>query len=141
MTKIDHSRPILRLIDEIRRQRVETRIPRARKWEPPATIKSPGSVANFEASLVNARGSAMNAIIHRAAYSVLVHVAKYSDIRLVDRLIAAVPDSVRRSRLRTWFTVFGPVEFAEGKAKYRRETKTRLGAATTKPFWNFKAEE
>jgi hypothetical protein len=48
---------------------------------------------------------------------------------------------VRRGRLRTWFTAFGPVEFPQGRAKYRRESKIRLGDATTKPFWRFKATE
>lgn len=141
VTKTDHDRPVLKLVDDIKRQRAETRVSKVRKWEPPAAIKLTGSIAKFEATLVGTRRSAMNVLIHHTACSVLAQAGKHHDIRLIDRLIAAVPDSVRRSRLRTWFTAFGPVEFVDGKAKHRRGAKTTLGDAMAKPFWRLKAKE
>jgi hypothetical protein len=128
------------LIDDVKRQRAQTRAPIVRK---PALVPSAfifSSVPKAEAALLKARGTTLNAAIHSAACSVLAHVGQHRDIRMVDRLLVVVSDSVRANRLKVWFSAFGPVEFVEGQAKYRR-AKTLLGDAVAKPFWKFKAKK
>jgi hypothetical protein len=129
MTKIDHARPILTLIDDLKRQRAQTHTPRATKTEPQTPIKLSG------------RDAALNIVTHHAACAVLTHVYKYSDVRMVDRLLEGVPDAAQRSRLRVWFAAFGPVDFVGGKVTFRRGAKTTLGDAMAKPFWKFKIKE
>lgn len=140
MTKFDHTRPILRLIDDVKRQRAKTRTPNVPKSALVTSAFILSSVAKAEAALVKARGTTLNAAIHSAACSVLAHVGQHRDVRLVDRLLVVVSDSVRANRLKAWFSAFGPVEFVEGQAKYRR-ARTLLGDAVAKPFWKFKAKK
>jgi hypothetical protein len=140
VTKIDHDRPALKLIDDVKRRRAETGVSKVNKLEPVASTFI-GSAAKTEAALIKARGTTLNAAIHSAACSVLTHVGKHRDIRLIDRLIAVVSDPVRANRLKAWFTTFGPAEFVEGQAKYRRGARTLLGRGVAKPFWKFKAKK
>jgi hypothetical protein len=129
MAKLDHHRPILKLIDDIKRRRAVTRVSKVRKRDPDAKI---GSVAR--------RGNALDVAVHRAGCDVLAHVDKHSDVRMVDRLLEGVPNIAQRRQLRAWFAAFGPVDFVGGNAKYRRGATTALGKAMHKPFWSFEAE-
>jgi len=124
MTKMDHARPILRLIDEIKRQRTRA------SFVP--TKPKPSAVTKKRRASVTAE----NVLIHHAACSVLTHIGRHSDVRLADRLLEGVP-ATQRKRLRSWFSEFGPVEFVGAKAKYRRGATISLGRAMDKPFWLF----
>ena len=94
MTKMDYDRPILKLIDDVRRHRTKT-IATVTKRKP-------------SGKKLPAEANAENIPTHRAACSVLTHVGKYRDVRMVDRLLEGVPIAQRR-RLRNWFAEFGPV--------------------------------
>jgi hypothetical protein len=79
--------------------------------------------------------------LHQVACSVLAHVEKYGNVRLIDRLIAAVPAFMGTHPLMDWFTVFGPVEFVDGKAKYKARGQSAIEVATALPFWTVAAED
>ena len=115
VTKIDHQRPILKLIDEIKRQRAATR----------STATKPKTVA---AKKRRVSITAENILIHHTACSVLTHIGKHKDVRMAERLIEGVPIA-QRKRLRCWFSEFGPIDFVGVKAKYRRGGTTALGQA------------
>ncbi|MEH2521978.1 hypothetical protein V1279_007551 [Bradyrhizobium sp. AZCC 1610] len=125
MAKMDHTRPVLKLIDEIKRQRAAAA----------ATTTKPKLSA--VAKKRPAGATAENILIHHAACSVLIHIGKHNDVRMVDRLLEGVPIA-QRKRLRNWFSQFGPVDFVGAKATYRRGAKTVLGQAMDKPFWLFR---
>jgi hypothetical protein len=126
MATMDHSRPILKLIDDIERQRAKARA---------STGTNQKAFVDIKKRL--ARVTAENILIHHAACSVLTHVGKHKDVRVVDRLLEGVPIK-QRKRLRNWFTEFGPLGFVGAKATYRPGAKTALGQAMHKPFWLFK---
>jgi hypothetical protein len=65
--------------------------------------------------------------------SVLAHVGKHRDVRLVTRLIEAVPGRYK-SALKAWFEAFGPISFAGDKAQHKHN-RILLGDAIEVPFW------
>jgi hypothetical protein len=79
--------------------------------------------------------------LHQVACSVLAHVEKRGNVRLVDRLIATASTFMDTHRLMDWFTVFGPVEFVDGKAKYKARGQTAREVAIAIPYWTMSAEE
>lgn len=108
-----------------------------------------GSQKAIMASLksIKERGGSIQADIHTAACSILKHLDKHGDIRMVINLLDAMPDVVRVNSLKTWLEAFGKVSFtdSEGKAMkhpaYVGSKSTKLGEAMAKPFWKFKANE
>jgi hypothetical protein len=91
---------------------------------------------------IKSRGATLQKDIHVAACSVLAHVGKHGDVRLVSRLLESCPDMTRKNAIKAWFEAFGPVSFAEkGEVKHNPATKLQLATAMGKPFWVFKPEE
>lgn len=141
MTKMNHARPILRLIDDFKRRRRDTGLLRVQQLESgaPFTLGDlPNKVGFFGA--LNAQLMELRQDLHQVACSVLAHVEKYGDVRLIDRLIAAVPAFMDTHPLMDWFTVFGPVEFVNGKAKYKARGQSAIQVATALPFWTIPNE-
>jgi hypothetical protein len=90
---------------------------------------------------IKARGASLQKDCHTAACSVLQHVGKHKDIRLVTRLLESMPDMTRKNAVKAWFEFFGPIAFTDkGEIKYAAEKPVQLGAAMGKPFWSFKPE-
>lgn len=87
------------------------------------------------------RGAELQHDTHVAACSVLQHVGKHSDVRLIESLLTAVPDMTRKNAIRAWFEEFGPVMFEDEKAVFVKGKRTLVGDAWAKPFWSFKPEE
>jgi hypothetical protein len=79
---------------------------------------------------------------HLLACSVLAHVGKHKDVRLVTTLLESVGDMVRTNAIRSWFESHGPVKFDDkGAISYAAERPTQLAKAMGTPFWKFKPEE
>jgi hypothetical protein len=109
-----------------------------------ATFTLITGTADIEKALasIKTRGAALQQDIHKAGCSVLAHVGKHKDIRLVTKLLDAMPDMARKNAIKAWFESFGPVIFAEdGKIAYHPATSLRLGDAMAMPFWRFKPEQ
>jgi len=86
------------------------------------------------------RGQSLQTDMHIAACSVLAHVGKHRDIRVLHKLLNAMPDVTRNNSLRLWFETFGNVKF-EGKDILLTDSGIKLADAMKKPFWKFKANE
>lgn len=108
------------------------------------TFKLFGTAAEIETAItsIHKRGQSLQRDIHVAACSVLQHVAKHSDVRLVAKLIAAMPEMGRANALRDWFTEYGPVLFDDkGACQFVKGKATKLGAAMADPFYKFSPEK
>ena len=135
MTKMDHTRPILRLIDDLKRQRTDTGLLRVQQQESgdPIAVGDLPKMVDFDA--LKAEFMELRWDLHQVACSVLAHVEKHGSVRLVNRLIATASTIMDAHRLMDWFVVFGPVEFVDGKAKYKARGQTALEVAKALPFW------
>lgn len=135
VTKMNHTRPILRLTDDFKRRRRDTGLLRVQQQESgaPFTLGDLPNKVDFGA--LNAGLMELRQDLHQVACSVLAHVEKYGDVRLIDRLIAAVPAFMDTHPLMDWFTVFGPVEFVDGKVKYKARGRSAVEVASAIPFW------
>lgn len=95
-----------------------------------------------ELKAIFAAGQSYQARVHIAACSVLQHVGKHSDVRLVDVLLASMPELSRKTALMIWLAEFGPIAFDEhDKATFVKKGKTRLGNAMAMPFWKLTVEK
>ena len=112
---------------------------KATKATPAPALKLMTSVAAIEAALtsIHRRGVTLQDDIHLALCSVLQHVGKHSDTRLIDAAMAALPDMVRKQAVQKWFTAFGPVEFESDDVILVRGKSTKLGDAMAMPFHKF----
>ncbi len=90
---------------------------------------------------IDKRGKTLQADMHKAACAVLLHVGHHGDVRLVTRLISAMPKIARKNALMTWFESFGQITFENGTAKFDKAGNTRLGTALETPFWRFQVAE
>lgn len=131
MTKLDHNRPYFKLIDNLYRELLGSR----------AGAQANGNKAEIALSVTQIkkpRWSAdasveMKADLHRLACLVLAHVGKHRDVRLVTRLVDAVPGRYKAS-LKAWFEAFGPIAFVGDDAQYT-PNRILLSNAIDAPFW------
>lgn len=118
---------------------------KAKTQAAPAAIALYTSVKAIEGAIKLAvvQGESYQRELNKIALSVLAHVAKHKDVRLVNKFIDSVVDSIRVNALRSWFETFGNVKYdTEAKAmKYDATRKPRIGEAMGNPFWKFKPEE
>ena len=110
---------------------------------PAPAVKLLVGVKAIEAALksIFTRGQTLQDDMHIAACSVLAHVGKHSDIRLVNDLLAAMPEASRKNAMRDWFAKFGPVTFEGDKPAFNRNGKVYLGDAMAMPFWKLVPEK
>jgi hypothetical protein len=88
---MNHTRPILRLIDDFKRRRTGMGLLRVQQQESnaPFTLGDLPNEVDFGA--LNAELMELRQDLHQVACSVLAHVEKYGNVRLIDRVIAVVP--------------------------------------------------
>ncbi|WP_156164416.1 hypothetical protein [Bradyrhizobium sp. LTSP885] len=90
---------------------------------------------------IHRRGQTLQADIHVAACSVLQHLGQHSDIRIVAKLLNAMPEMGRKNAMRDWFVEYGPVMFDGDQPVFMQGGKVRLGDAMANPFWKFSPEK
>lgn len=104
-------------------------------------VEGAGNITKRLATLKTTMASAQ-AETHLLACSVLAHVGKHKDVRLVTTLLESVGDMVRTNAIRAWFESHGPVAFDEkGAIRYAAERPVQIAKAMGTPFWKFKPEE
>lgn len=108
-----------------------------------ATVKLLVGEKAIKAALVSIhrRGQSLQQDMHVAACSVLAHVEKHSDIRLISELLTAMPESARKNAMRDWFVAFGPVTFDGDSPMFVKGGKCDIKAAMAEPFWQFSPEK
>lgn len=128
MSKLDHGRPVLRLIDGTRR--LEASAVAAFKQVPGLGIAGPSSPTP------PCQGSAA---LHAQAMAALQHVAKHKDVRRVRSLVEAVGDGRLKIALLKWFCANGPLRICEstGSILYDKKARVRLYEAMTTPYWKY----
>lgn len=90
---------------------------------------------------INSKGQSFQRSVHICAVSILVHLEKHSDTRMVSKLFAALPAAMRTNALRAWFEFHSPVCFGKKDEITLDKAKTyKLAAAMVTPFWEFAAE-
>lgn len=94
---------------------------------------------------IKGRGRTLDNDIHCTALACIMHAEKHGDITLINRLLMAMPRSVRRNALAQWAVAFG--KFLPNDAKdapadaplmFNKAGKTDMEGATAKPFWDFR---
>lgn len=102
-----------------------------------ATIKLLVGEKAIKAALVSIhrRGQSLQQDMHVAACSVLAHIEKHSDIRLISDLLTAMPESSRKNAMRDWFVKFGPVMFEGNDPVFVKGKTCDLKAAMATTFW------
>lgn len=117
---------------------------KAVKADKPVKIKFLTGAESINAAIssIAKRGKGLNKDIHIAAVSTLIHADKHGDITLANRLVEALPETMRKNALRDWYLAFGKFDYdAQNKvliAKMQAVTNTQ--EAMAKPFWKFKPE-
>lgn len=94
-------------------------------------------------------GTKLQTEAHKLACSVLLHLAKNKDTRVLHRLILGMPEMVRTNGLRAWFETFGAVKFISDADHPEspeqifivKDKQVMLADAMAKPFWKFVANE
>jgi hypothetical protein len=101
------------------------------------------TVKAIEAAIlsIHERGTSLQTDMHIAACSVMRHLGKHKDIRIVMKLLNAMPDMARKNSLMLWFETFGAVKFEGKEATFVKDKPTKMADAMAKPFWKFKANE
>jgi hypothetical protein len=125
MSRINHERPILQLIDDLKKQRSVAA-------KPPARTAGKQIVKRDIATL----DAASRTPIHDCAVRVLDHFGIHNDVRIPQKLLEAVDHTTRMS-LASWFAEFSSLRISEenGKLIFDRSRAHRLGAAIQTPYW------
>lgn len=90
---------------------------------------------------IKRRGGTLQGDIHVAACSILMHLDKHQDIRIVERLLSAMPDMSRKNAMRDWLAHNGPVMFDGDRPQHVKGKAVSLAAAQGTPFWKFSPEK
>lgn len=111
------------------------------------TAKDIISADKLEAKIrdINTKGQSFQRSVHIAAVSILAHLEKHNDTRIIlpflDKLMAALPKALRTNAVRAWFEFHSPVCFGKKDEITLDKAKTyKLAAAMVTPFWEFAAE-
>lgn len=94
---------------------------------------------------IKSRGVKLQMDVHRAACGVLYRMNELgnNDVRIVGKLMDALPASYRTNALRDWFTAFAPVAWDKNKpvfAATKSDKAIDLAQAIREPFWLFSPE-
>lgn len=116
-------------------------------FKAPAIDKLPRGEANIGKAIasIKVRGAKLQNDVHIAACAVLQHLIEHKDIRIVGKLMDALPASYRTNAVRDWFTAFGPVAWEKNKPVFNKqfnmaEADQSFRQAVLDPFWLFSPE-
>jgi hypothetical protein len=109
---------------------------------PTATVKLlVGEKAIKDALMsIKRRGQTLQMDIHQAACSVLAHVEKHSDIRLITELLTAMPEMARKNAMKEWFVKFGPVTIDGDDIEFVKGKGCDVNGGMLVPFWSLLPE-
>lgn len=117
-------------------------------FKAPAIDKLPRGEAAIGKAIasIKVRGVKLQNDVHIACCAVLQHLIEHKDIRVVQKLMDALPASYRTNAVRDWFTAFGPVAWEKNKAVFNRqfnmdEAEQSFRQGVLDPFWLFSPEK
>lgn len=109
----------------------------------PATLTLVVGATNITSRLAALKTTLANAQAetHVLACSILSHVGKHKDVRLVTTMLESLGDMVRKNAVKSWFEAHGPIAFNDkGEIRFEKSRPLQLAKAMGTPFWKFKPE-
>ncbi|OBZ97315.1 hypothetical protein ADU59_01705 (plasmid) [Pararhizobium polonicum] len=127
MSSIDHNRPILKIIDSLKKGKASL-IPEVPKAAPKKVLGQ---------SIVASRTTFSKELVHECAVRVIEHFGKHKNTALPNQLLAAVDDEKAKLDLKTWLCAYTRLKLsADGNTVvYDREKSHRLREAMDTPYW------
>lgn len=137
MARLDHERPILKLIDAIRRRK-SAAAPKPHKNDLDMYVQVP-KVLKRQASLITSIPITLAAerkLVQSVALEILAHIEKHHDCSDVQRLLDCVARPKERAALEGWFLQFGRVRRKDGRFCLDRRKSLDRDVASLTPYWN-----
>nr|WP_200985544.1 hypothetical protein [Rhizobium rhizogenes]QCL10660.1 hypothetical protein C6.5e_764 [Rhizobium rhizogenes] len=127
MSSIDHNRPILKIIDSLRKSKGSL-IPEAPNAPPKKVLGQ---------SIIATRTTFSKELVHECAVRVIEHFGKHKNTALPNQLLAAVDDEKTRLDLKTWLCTYTRLKLsADGNTiVYDRDKSHQLREAMDNPYW------
>lgn len=127
MSSIDYNRPILKIIDSLRKSKGSLI-----REAPNATPKKV-----LGQSIVASRTTFSKELVHECAVRVIEHFGKHKNTAVPNQLLAAVDDEKAKLDLKTWLCTYTRLKpSADGSTVvYDREKTHRLREAMDTPYW------
>lgn len=127
LSRIDHTRPILKMIDNLRRLQAAA----ISVSKPPGSIEPPRSITS--------KKNLYREHVHQCALKIIKHMGRHCDVRLAAKFLSELPDQTTRDAVEIWFCSFGCVSGTHDNQilRFVRGKPTRLRAAIDKPYWKF----
>lgn len=148
MTKLNHNRPHLKSVDNIKRE-----ISEIESWH--KSEKNISSSIHAKKKVVAAASNGtdrkkpvmtMDKKIHLLACSILAHIEQHRatgiNADLANALVNSLPTGIRKNALLEWFCTHGALSYNVElkKLQFDKAQTTRQAAGEAKPFWEFKPE-
>jgi hypothetical protein len=104
------------------------------------------SAASIEKAIIGIHetGQSLQATMHLVACSVLQHVGKNRDVRIMHKLFNAMPEMSRKNSLKDWFNAYGNVSIDGDDIVLKSgedANKIKLAEAMADPFWKHSPEK
>jgi len=132
MAQLNHSRPILKLLDAKKRGLAVSSL--VKKYIPEASK----SVSKVRTKVRQEAGDRQE--MHEVAVAILDHIDKHGDYTDALRLIEFARNEPERDAIREWFTRYSKIGYDVRKRKFyfsRAKTSDRAGGIAN-PFWTLK---
>jgi hypothetical protein len=115
------------MIDDLKKTRQRSQLPALERKLP----------RTFGASFAMLDDVESRQLLHQCAIRVLEHFGMHKDLRLPERLLAAVADPVTKTHVMKWFAEYSQIEFSEGTGKpsLNRSKAHKLGEGIENPYW------
>lgn len=130
MTKLNFDRPYLQLLDDFRKQR--SRLAGKGAGTAGLRLLKEDRAGTDHVGLSRPQE---RKLVHRIAVSMLAHMAKYGDVRIINRLLDEVKEELEKEALIAWFCKYGNVSMDDGNRFRLSGGKIALDAADKHPYW------
>lgn len=119
MSTINHDRPVLKVIDDLKKLRN-------------AQVATGAEVARSKTRRKHHERDA----IHSEAVICLEHLLKHGNINVVAKFLSQEKCQKHEIWLRAWFSKYGPLKFkSDGQISYSRKAGAPFSTAKEEPFW------
>lgn len=130
MTRLNHSRPTLKLLDARKRGLAISSL--VAKYFPSASVSAPLKKPQQQAG--------DRELMHDVAVAILDHIDRHGDYTDADKLIEFARNEPERDAIRQWFSRYSKLNVSPGSQKFSF-IKTKLSdraSAIANPYWTLK---
>lgn len=130
MTRLNHERPIFKLLADLKRDKNRPLPEGLTKLE-----KKFASVSGSGRSPARTTRSHEKKVIHEVAVEIFDRVARNNDVRIINLLLEAVDKEAEKNAVLEWFCRYGRVTSVAGKLKFSKDKHADRTAAVANPYW------